>query len=173
MVSLSSRACTGSGPRAETTTTLGAAARASTASQGTPNSSPPTTRRSPDRQPPDTGRFRSLVTLYKASADYQKLADSTKRNWGPWLDRIADHFGELRIAQFDPPRRSGRSYGGGAPHIAEKPRAADYGCRCSRGCCSYAVDPLGKLASNPCEGIKQIYRSVRSEIIWTEADIAS
>ena len=38
---------------------------------------------------------------------------------------------------------------------------------------SYAVDPLGKLASNPCEGIKQLYSGNRSEIIWTESDIAA
>ena len=37
---------------------------------------------------------------------------------------------------------------------------------------SHAVDPLGKLASNPCEGVKQLYSANRSEIIWTEADIS-
>ena len=37
---------------------------------------------------------------------------------------------------------------------------------------SHAVDPLGKIAGNPCEGIKQLYRGDRSEIIWTAADIA-
>src|SRR5262249_9049604 len=37
---------------------------------------------------------------------------------------------------------------------------------------SFAVDPLGKLAGNPCEGIKQLYGGNRSEIIWTDADIA-
>src|SRR5262252_4701998 len=37
---------------------------------------------------------------------------------------------------------------------------------------SHAVDPLGKLAGNPCEGIKQLYSGNRSEIIWTDADIA-
>jgi integrase len=36
---------------------------------------------------------------------------------------------------------------------------------------AYCVDPLGKIASNPCEGIKQIYSGSRSEIIWTSADI--
>src|SRR3982751_3198233 len=38
------------------------------------------------RRPHDRGRFRSLVVLYRASKDYRGLADSTKRNWGPWLD---------------------------------------------------------------------------------------
>jgi integrase len=38
---------------------------------------------------------------------------------------------------------------------------------------SHAVDPLGKIASNPCEGIKRLYSNDRSEIIWTDADIAA
>lgn len=37
--------------------------------------------------------------------------------------------------------------------------------------CSHAVDPLAKLASNPCEGIKHIYSGPRSDIIWSDADI--
>jgi hypothetical protein len=61
-----------------------------------------------NRRLPDPGRFRSLVTLYKESANYQNLAPSTRRNWTPWLDRIADYFGDLSIAQFDRPERSGR-----------------------------------------------------------------
>jgi hypothetical protein len=52
----------------------------------------------------DPGRFKSLVMLYRASPDYTKnLAYSTRKNWSPWLDRIADYFGELRIAQGHPP----------------------------------------------------------------------
>jgi hypothetical protein len=31
-----------------------------------------------ERRMPEPGRFRSLVTLYRASTDYQRLADSTK-----------------------------------------------------------------------------------------------
>src|SRR5215470_5690136 len=36
---------------------------------------------------------------------------------------------------------------------------------------SYAVDPLGKVAGNPCEGIKRLYSGDRSEIIWTDSDL--
>jgi integrase len=36
---------------------------------------------------------------------------------------------------------------------------------------SYAVE-LGKIAGNPCEGIKQLYSVDRAGIIWTDADIA-
>ena len=61
------------------------------------------------------------------------------------------------MAERDTPRHPGR------------PTTA---CRCSRASSSLAVDPLGKIASNPCEGIKQLYSDDRSEIIWTDADIA-
>ncbi|NGO54001.1 tyrosine-type recombinase/integrase [Allomesorhizobium camelthorni] len=125
-----------------------------------------------NRQAPDTGRFRSLVTLYKASPDYKKLADSTRRNWGSWLDRIADHFGELRIAQFDRPEKIRPIIRQWRAKYAETARTADYGMQVLSRVLSYAVDPLGKITSNPCEGIKHLYSSDRSEIIWTDDDIA-
>jgi integrase len=121
---------------------------------------------------PDLSRFRSLVTLYKASADYKKLADSTKRNWSPWLDRISEYFGDLRIAQFDRPEKIRRVIVRWRNQWADTPRTADYGMQVLSRVLSYAVDPLGKIAGNPCEGIKQLYSTDRSEIIWTDADIA-
>ena len=36
---------------------------------------------------------------------------------------------------------------------------------------SYAVDPLGRVAGNPCDGIKRQYNGDRSEIIWLDSDI--
>ena len=56
-----------------------------------------------NRRTPDKSRFRFVVADYKGSAEYKKLAKSTRAQWGKWLDRIADYFGDLRIAQFDRP----------------------------------------------------------------------
>jgi integrase len=123
------------------------------------------------RRTPDTARFRSLVTLYKAG-DYKGLADSTKRNWAPWLDRIGQHFGDLRIAQFDRPDKIRPVIRRWRNRWADKPRTADYGLQVLSRILSYAVDPLGKIAGNPCEGIKQLYSANRSEIIWTDSDVA-
>jgi integrase len=121
---------------------------------------------------PDTSRFRSLVVLYKASKDYAKLADSTKRNWAPWLDRIAEHFGDLSIAQFDRPEKIRPVIRQWRNRWSNAPRAADYGMQVLSRVLSFAIDPLGKLAGNPCDGIKQLYSGNRSDIIWTDADIA-
>jgi integrase len=125
-----------------------------------------------DRKAPDASRFRGLITSYRASDDYKNLAQSTKRNWSRWLDRIGEHFGELRTAQFDRPDKIRPIIRRWRGRWADKPRSADYGMQVLSRLLSYGVDPLGIIAANPCEGIKQLYSANRSEIIWTSADIA-
>jgi integrase len=123
------------------------------------------------RRIPDASRFRSLVVLYKAG-DYKRLSPSTAKNWAPWLDRIAEYFGGLRIAQFDRPEKIRPIIRRWRNQWADKPRTADYGIQVLSRVLSYAVDPLGKIAGNPCEGIRQLYSVDRSEIVWTDANIA-
>jgi integrase len=125
------------------------------------------------RRTPETGRFKSVVVLYRASTQYKELAETTRKHWSPWLDRIADYFGELRIAQFDRPEKIRPIIRRWRNQWAGKPRTADYGMQVLSRVLSHAVDPLGQIASNPCEGIKQLYSSDRSEIIWTDADITA
>jgi integrase len=120
---------------------------------------------------PDTGRFRALVTTYKASEAYTSLASSTKKDWGRWLDRIADYFGELRIAQFDRTEKIRPVIKTWRNQFAAKPRTADYALQVLSRVCAFGVDEC-RIASNPCEGFKQLYHANRSEIIWTDADIA-
>jgi integrase len=124
-----------------------------------------------NRRIPEAGRFPSLVKLYRASPDYQKLAPATKENWGPWLDRIAEYF-DLSIAQFERPEKIRPVIRKWRNRYADRPRTADYGLQVLSRVCAHAVDPLGMIAGNPCEGIKLLYKSNRSEIIWTDADIA-
>lgn len=121
---------------------------------------------------PDQSRFRGVITAYKASSDYQRLADSTKRNWSVWLDRIGLYFGELRTAQFERPEKIRPVIRRWRNQWEAKPRTADYGMQVLSRVLSFAVDPLGKIAGNPCEGIKQLYTSDRSEIIWQPSDLA-
>ncbi|MCK1496077.1 tyrosine-type recombinase/integrase [Bradyrhizobium sp. 188] len=124
------------------------------------------------RRTPDRSRFRFVVTEYKSSAEYKKLAESTRSQWGKWLDRIADYFGELSIAQFDRPEKIRPVIRRWRTQWAETPRTADYALQVLSRVVAHAVDPLGKVAGNPCEGIKRLYDNDRSEIIWTDSDIA-
>ena len=119
---------------------------------------------------PDDGRFRSLVMRYNADK-YPELAESTKRNWGPCLERIADYFGDLRIAQFDRPEKIRPIIKKWRKRYTDTPRTADYGMQVLSCVLRLAVED-GKIGSNPCEGIEQLYSNDRSKIIWLDADIA-
>lgn len=120
---------------------------------------------------PDSGKFRSVIAAYKASKDYAKLADSTKRMWAMWLDRIGAYFGDLSIKQFDRPEKIRPVIRRWRNTYAETPRAADYGMQVLSRVLSYCVDPMAKIASNPCEGIKGLYSNNRAEIIWLGSDL--
>jgi integrase len=122
---------------------------------------------------PDTRRFRSVITDYRASAEYRKLAESTRAQWGKWLDRIGEYFGELSIAQFDRPEKIRPVIRRWRNQWADTPRTADYALQVLSRVVAHAVDPMGKIAGNPCEGIKRLYNNDRSEIIWTDSDVTS
>jgi integrase len=124
------------------------------------------------RRTPEPGRFRSLVVLYRASPDYAKLADSTRAQWSPWLDRISDYFGDLRIAQFDRPEKIRPAIRRWRSRWTDKPRTADYALQVLSRVLALGVEE-GSIAGNPCEGIKRLYSGDRSEIIWTDADITA
>jgi integrase len=116
-------------------------------------------------------KFHSVITQYKTDA-FKSLAASTRSKWMPWIDRIGGHFGKLSTAQFDRPEKIRPVIIRWRNQWANTPRTADYGMQVLSSILSYAVDPLGKISRNPCEGIKRLYSSDRSAIIWTDADIA-
>jgi len=122
------------------------------------------------RRAPDKNHFRFVVADYKGSREYKKLAESTRAQWGKWLDRIGDHFGELRVAQFDRPEKIRPLIRRWRNHWADTPRTADYALQVLSRVAAHAVE-LGRIAGNPCEGIKHLYNNDRSEIIWTDADV--
>ena len=105
-----------------------------------------------ERHVPEPGRFRSLVTLYRASADYQKLAPSTKRQLGTVARSRRHLFRHAVDRRFRQPKvrpiiRQWRT------KYADTPRTADMGLQVLRAVCTYAVEQ-GKLATNPCAGLQ-------------------
>jgi integrase len=123
-----------------------------------------------ERHIPEPGRFRTLVTLYKASPAYRDLAPSTKLLWGPWLDRIGDYFGKLSVAAFEHPKVR-KVILQWRNKYADKPRTADMAMQVLSRVCGYAVGQ-GRLANNPCKGIEALYSSDRAELIWTDSNIS-
>jgi integrase len=122
------------------------------------------------RRAPDKNRFRFIVADYKSSGEYKRLAESTRAQWGKWLDRVSEDFGELRIAQFDRPEKIRPVIRRWRGQWADTPRTADYALQVLSRVVAHAVE-LGKIAGNPCDGVKHLYKNDRSEIIWADTDI--
>ena len=120
---------------------------------------------------PDPTRIHGLVVEYRASPAFLNLADSTKAQWLPWLDRIRDHFGKYRIAGFGDPRCR-KVIKQWRDQWKDSPRTADYGLQVLSRVLSIAVEN-GDISVNPCAGIENLYRPPdRSEIIWLPDDLA-
>lgn len=124
-----------------------------------------------ERRAPDGSKLSGVVTLYKGSEAYLSLAPSTRKQWAPWLDAITEHFGGLRVAQFDRTDRIQPAIRAWRNQWSSTPRTADYGIQVLSRVLAFAIDPLNKLAKNPCEGIKPLYKANRSAVIWTEDDL--
>jgi integrase len=122
------------------------------------------------RQRPEESRtIRRLVVDYKASDDFARLSETTKKTYTPWFDRISDGLGRLSIKSFNDPRirkviKKWRS------EWKDTPRQADTGKQVLSVILSYAVEN-GSLMTNPCFGISNLYEADRSGLIWLPEDI--
>jgi len=121
--------------------------------------------------PDDASKLSGLIADYKESDAYAGLAASTKKNWGPWLDRVNEGLGKLSVKTFDKPEvrqviKKWRS------KWKDNPRAADMGKQVLSAVLSYAVEE-GRLKSNPCFGIANLYSADRADHIWTPEDLTS
>jgi integrase len=124
----------------------------------------------------DKSKISGLIVDWKASDAWARdagqggMAEATKANWKRWLDEVHAHFGTLSVAQFDRPQIR--------PLIKKwrnkwkaTPRAADMAKQVLSALLTFAVEE-GRLAANPCFGIPNLYKNDRSEIIWTDDDMA-
>lgn len=123
-----------------------------------------------DRKSPRNDTLAGLVAQYRASPEYAKLSDTTKRHWARWLDRVADtsgplEIGSLGLAMLDD-RRVKEDLLEWRDQWAATPRTADYAVQVLSRILSWGVS-RGKLAINAAAGIEQLYESDRADQIWT------
>ncbi|MFN7110277.1 MAG: tyrosine-type recombinase/integrase [Brevundimonas sp.] len=130
------------------------------------------------RRTGDRSKMLGLTDLWLASDAWTKprgqggMADSTKKNWKPFVKAIQTDFGTLRILQFDRATVI-------RPIIKrwldkrwkDHPRQADMAKQVLSAMLSFAVDQ-DLLAANPCIGMKNRYSSDRADRIWTPEDMA-
>ena len=124
------------------------------------------------RRAPDGSKIRGLVSLYRTSPAFTGKADTTRRIWTRWLDRIVERFGDYRLGLFNHPDKIRPIIFKWRATYADRPRTADYAIQVLSAVLGFAVRE-GRLANNPCKAMGQLYAGDRSEIIWTDDDLAA
>lgn len=125
----------------------------------------------PKPQAPKKDRFTSVVAAYRASPEFEKLRDSTKREWRRWLDRIDQEFGIYPISVMNDPKVT-RDFRAWLRQWKDKPRTADYGLQVLRRLLRWAVKER-LLKDNHASVIDGTYKSDRSNIIFEDDEIAA
>jgi integrase len=148
----------------------GAAALGSVASPVRRNSSPPTTKRlsSAGRLTRTTSASWSPTTREaESTGSSRNLRGRNGESGSTASETILANFvsrNSIGLRKIRPLIRRWRN------HWADTPRTADYALQVLSRVAAHAVE-LGRIAGNPCEGIKHLYKNDRSEIIWTDADV--
>ena len=124
-------------------------------------------------QAPSTKYIAGLINEYQASSEWKRLAVSTQTTWKGWLARISDVLGDQTVASMARPGRRAeiiiwRDYW--AEHSGL--RAADYSLQVLRRLLAFAVD-REYLTKNPAMGISGVYTVDRSDLIWSDEDVAA
>jgi integrase len=120
------------------------------------------------RAPPD-GTVAYLVWQYRQSPEFKNLADRTRKDYLPKLDRIQKHFGRLALTRI-----SSREF---IPHIYKwrdtvcgSPRQADYHVQVLSALLGWA-QRRGMIESNRAKNLPQLYKGDRREITWTDDQV--
>lgn len=122
------------------------------------------------KAPRAAGTLAGLVGRYRASPEFDRMADSTKAEWRRWLDRIelADiatlPFASLEEIDSRAVMLDWRDT------YADRPRTADYGAQVLTRVLSWAKG-RGILSVNRMEGVEQLHRSDRADQVWTDDEL--
>ena len=111
----------------------------------------------------------AFITEYKASSDYMKLADQTRRDYGRYLDMIKVDFGDIPKDVLEHPKIRG-DFKAWRDKMSATPRKADLAWSVLNRVLSWAKD-RGKISVNVCERGGRLYKSGRAEITWSQEQI--
>jgi len=124
------------------------------------------------RKTPKTEDLAALTQRFRASPEWARMAASTRREWGRWLDRLA--LGELGHYSFDAlsDPEVGADILAWRDQWADKPRTADYAMQVVSRLLSWGK-ARRLIRINAAEGIEKLYQGDRADVIWTEDERAS
>lgn len=105
-----------------------------------------------------------VIDDYRSSPEYNRLRDSTKRDYRLWLDRVSERFGPCPLAVFED-RRMRKDIVTWRNGWAGKPRTADKAAVMISTLLSWAIEQ-GELSVNVAAKIPMLHKADKSDEIW-------
>lgn len=104
------------------------------------------------------------IDRYRSSPEFEKLADSTKRDYRLWLNRISAKFGPVPLPAFNDSRMRGDIIDW-RDTWKEQPRTADKASVMMGSLLAWIMD-RGQLATNVAAGIGHLHSVDKSKEVW-------
>lgn len=120
------------------------------------------------RKQPSKATLKALATMFRASPEYERLSDHSKRAYGRYLSAIEREFADLPIAALSDARVVDHFYRW-RDGMAKTPRHADYAVSVLKRLLAWSMK-RGKIRVNHAEGMDRLHRSDRSESVWSADD---
>lgn len=115
------------------------------------------------------GTIQALLNEYQTTPKWESLAERTRRDYVKHIGKIETRFGDFPTDALSD-RRARAEFLSWRDEMASKSRRqADYVFATLASILAWAYD-RGLTDANPCEKPGKLYRSKRSECIWTMAD---
>lgn len=121
------------------------------------------------REPPKD-KFHSIIIAYKSSPEFAGLRPSTQRDYRRHIAAIEVAFGDLPLAALEDARVNCDLLQW-RDSFAASPRTADYVWAVLQAVLRWGRDH-GLTTYRPPDRVSQLYHVDRSDMIWSEADIA-
>jgi integrase len=119
---------------------------------------------------PSAKTLHDVIVAYRSAPEgLNRLADSTRRNWAPWLDEIEEVFGTLPLNALRAKSIVG-DFIAWRDTRAGQPRSADYGMQVLRRVLSFGIK-RGLIDTNPAIGVETLYRASRADKIVTDVEL--
>lgn len=125
--------------------------------------------RRPATAPQDRAYVRGLIAAFRASPEWAKLGESSRREYGRYLDSFDAEFGDWRVRLFEKPETK-TDLLEWRDEYADRPRAADYAVQSVGRLFAWARG-RGLTGARPTEDVPRLYDADRADMIWTDDDL--
>lgn len=118
------------------------------------------------------GTMQSILDAFEQSSDFTSLAPKTRSDYKKHIKHIEAEFGDFPLKALEDRRTRGEFLAWRDRIAVSSRRTADYRFAVFARIMSWALN-RGLVALNPCERPGRLYRSTRSENVWTDTDEAA